>query len=143
MCPSKAPGYDGMTAGFFQHYWDTMAGDICQTAKSFFHLRTLLNTGLARVEISSKLSLQSKLGDLLCRSSKQSLPKTNASRAKAIITSELSLFSKLGIITVLKLGRWATVGGNPEGCQGTKGDLHIRVPSYSRGWRCRQLMMGN
>ena len=65
-------------------------------------MRTLLNTGLVRAEISVKLSLQSKLGDPMRRSLEQSLPKINAVRAKAIITFEVSLFNKLGAIIALE-----------------------------------------
>ncbi|GFS34528.1 aldehyde dehydrogenase 6B2 [Actinidia rufa] len=50
----------------------------------------------------------------------QMLPNTSTFRAKDIVTSELSLFSKFGRITVLEFGRGATVGGNPEGSQGTE-----------------------
>ena len=45
---------------------------------------------IARTEISVKLSLQSKLGDLLHWSSNKSLSKTNVVQAKAIVTSEVS-----------------------------------------------------
>lgn len=37
MYPSKAPGYDGMTAGFFQRYWDIVGLDVCRAVQSFFH----------------------------------------------------------------------------------------------------------
>ena len=94
-------------------------------------MRTLLNTGLARAENSAKLSLRSKLGDLPHWSSVQSLPKTTTVRAKAIVISALSLVNKLGIIIAIDRGRGATAGGNPEGCQGTKDDLHDKVPSDS------------
>ncbi|GFY99384.1 hypothetical protein Acr_13g0007850 [Actinidia rufa] len=60
-------------------------------------------------------------------SSQQSLPKTIVARAKTIVTFELYLFSKLRIITVLRLGCGATVDDNLEGCQETEGDLHVRV----------------
>ena len=48
-------------------------------------------------------------------------------RAKAIVISELSLFSKFRIKIAPELGREATSGGNPKGCQGTEGDLHDKV----------------
>ncbi|GFS40078.1 hypothetical protein Acr_00g0066580 [Actinidia rufa] len=41
-------------------------------------------------------------------------------RGKTTITSELSLFSKFGGVTVPKFRQGATVGDNPEGCQGTE-----------------------
>ena len=44
-------------------------------------------------------------------------------------TPELSLLSKLDRVTKLKLGRGATAGSNLERCQGTKGDLHVKVSS--------------
>ena len=49
-------------------------------------------------------------------------------RAKALVAFELSLFCKLGIITALKLGHGVMAVDDPEGCQETEGDLHIRVP---------------
>ena len=58
-------------------------------------VKTLLSTGLARTETSVKLLLQSKFGDPLCQSSKQSLLETYVVRDEAIITFEVSLFSKL------------------------------------------------
>ncbi|GFS40391.1 hypothetical protein Acr_00g0068270 [Actinidia rufa] len=61
-------------------------------------------------------------------------------RAKALVASELSLFSKLGIITALKLGRGAMAADDPEGCQETEGDLHVRVPPDSPHARMETLM---
>ena len=50
-------------------------------------------------------------------------------RAKATSTPELSLLSKLDRVTKLEPGRGAMAGGNPEGCQGTKVNLHVEVSS--------------
>ena len=67
----------------------------------------------------SSYRYRAKLREPLRQSSEQSLPKTIAVRAKAIVTFELSLFSKLGIITALEFGRGAMASGNPERCQET------------------------
>ena len=91
----------------------------------------MTESGLARAEASTELSLWSKLGGPLRRSSVQTLSKTDHVRAKVIPTPELLLLSKLDRVTKLRPGRGATVGGNPEGCQGTKGDLHVEISSDS------------
>ena len=78
----------------------------------------MTETGLAKTNNSAELSLSSKLGDLLRRSSMQTLPKIGIVRAKAIITLELSLLSKLGKATAPKFRRGATASGNSEGCRG-------------------------
>ena len=56
---------------------------------------------------------------------------TDHVRAKVTPTLELSLLSKLGRVTKLKSRRRATVGDNPERCQGTEGDLYAKVSSDS------------
>ena len=53
----------------------------------------------------------------------QTTSKTGPVRAKATPTPELSLLSKLGRVIKLESGRGTTVDDNPEGCQGTEGDL--------------------
>ena len=35
MAPSKAPGVDGFTAGFFQRHWSLLKGDICAAVWEF------------------------------------------------------------------------------------------------------------
>ncbi|GFZ03798.1 hypothetical protein Acr_16g0004220 [Actinidia rufa] len=94
-----------------------------------------LYIGLAKVEIAAELSLQSKLGEPPRRNLEQSLSKTTVVRVKAIVTFKASLFIKLRIIIALELGCGATAGNNPERCQETEGDLHVRVPpdSYHAG----------
>ncbi|KAH7833000.1 hypothetical protein Vadar_002245 [Vaccinium darrowii] len=44
MPPSKAPGYDGMIAGFFQRYWDIVGVDVCRAVQSFFHSGKMLGS---------------------------------------------------------------------------------------------------
>ena len=46
---------------------------------------------------------------------------------KIYVTSELSLYSKLGGVTVPKVGQGTTVGGNPEVYQETEDNLHNEV----------------
>ncbi|GER32750.1 RNA-directed DNA polymerase (reversetranscriptase)-related family protein [Striga asiatica] len=36
MVPEKAPGNDGMSAIFFQHFWHILKGDVCKAVKEFF-----------------------------------------------------------------------------------------------------------
>lgn len=36
MVPSKAPGVDGFTAGFFQRHWDLLKDDIVPAVLDFF-----------------------------------------------------------------------------------------------------------
>nr|XP_027060887.1 uncharacterized protein LOC113687483 [Coffea arabica] len=42
MHPNKAPGTDGMSPLFFQHYWDIIKIDVVAAIKSFFHTGHLL-----------------------------------------------------------------------------------------------------
>lgn len=44
MGPSKAPGADGMTAGFFQRYWDVVGEDIISAVQQFFRTGHLLKS---------------------------------------------------------------------------------------------------
>ena len=67
-----------------------------------------------------EVSLWSNLGGPLRRSSVKTLPNTDTVRTEATITSELSLFSKFGRVTAMEFGRGATVGGDPDACQGDK-----------------------
>ena len=76
----------------------------------------IIDSDLAKTEVSTELLLWSKLGGPLCRSLMQTLLNTTTVRAKAIITSVLSLFNKFGGITALELGRGAMAGGDPERC---------------------------
>ena len=55
----------------------------------------MTESGLARTWAFAELPIRRKLGDLLCRSSVKTLPKTCTVRAKATINPELSLLSKL------------------------------------------------
>ena len=36
MAPSKSPGPDRFTAGFYQQHWDTMGPEVCAAALHFF-----------------------------------------------------------------------------------------------------------
>ena len=40
--PNKAPGPDGMTPFFFQHFWDVLKNDLIAAISSFFHSGQLL-----------------------------------------------------------------------------------------------------
>ncbi|XP_071939954.1 uncharacterized protein [Coffea arabica] len=44
MHPNKAPGKDGMSPLFFQHYWHIIKGDLVLAINSFFHSGCLLKT---------------------------------------------------------------------------------------------------
>ena len=85
------------------------------------------DSGLARAKASIELSLWNKLDGPLRRNSIQTLLNMGTVRAKAITTSELSLFIKFERITALERGQGATDDNNPEGCQGIKGNLHVKV----------------
>ncbi|KAF7153136.1 hypothetical protein RHSIM_Rhsim01G0076000 [Rhododendron simsii] len=63
MHPNKAPGYDGMTAGFFQQYWGIAGVDVCRAVRSFFHdgrmLRSVNRTQIVlipKVQTPTKVS---------------------------------------------------------------------------------------
>ena len=43
----------------------------------------------------------------------------------------MSLFSKFGGVTAPEFGRVTTVGGDPEGYQGTEDDLQVETSSDS------------
>ena len=124
------------------HYRGKLGGPILWSS-----VQTLLSTGLARVEIFVKLSLQSKLGNPLRQSSKESVSKINDVRVKVIVISEVSLFSKIRTITALKLGREAMAGDDPKGCQRKESNLHVRGPleflqkatPQGHGWGSRLL----
>ena len=91
----------------------------------------MTESGFARAWVSDELSLWNKLGGPLHRSSVQTLSNTGYVQDKATPTPELLLFSKLDKVTESEPRRGATVGGNPEGCQETEGDLHVKVSSDS------------
>ncbi|KAK9938268.1 hypothetical protein M0R45_015018 [Rubus argutus] len=42
MYPTKSPGPDGMPPLFFQHYWDSIGGDVTKAVQSFMHSGSLL-----------------------------------------------------------------------------------------------------
>lgn len=44
MDPTKAPGADGMTAGFYQHYWDIIGDDVTNAVQSFFRTGQILRS---------------------------------------------------------------------------------------------------
>ncbi|KAI8550738.1 hypothetical protein RHMOL_Rhmol06G0131400 [Rhododendron molle] len=63
MHPNRAPGYDGMTAGFFQRYWGIVGVDVCRAVRSFFHdgrmLRSVNRTQIVlipKVQTPTKVS---------------------------------------------------------------------------------------
>ena len=37
IAPSKAPGVDGFTAGFYQHHWDSLGNDVTQAVLDFMN----------------------------------------------------------------------------------------------------------
>ena len=61
------------------------------------------------------------------------------SELRAMPTPELSLISKLSRVTKLRPEREATVGSNPEGCQGIEGDLHVEISSDNHHVRMETL----
>ena len=65
------------------------------------------------------------------QNSVETLPNISYVQAKASVTVELSLYRKLGIKTMLKLGRGATIDDDPEAHQETRDNLHNDVSSDS------------
>jgi hypothetical protein len=37
MHPSKSPGVDGFTAGFYQRHWNLLGGELCMTVLGFLN----------------------------------------------------------------------------------------------------------
>ena len=92
-----------------------------------------MDTGLTRAEIYLEPLLQSELIGSLRRRSKQSLLKTYCpSQGLRYIRGAATQRAQ---ITALK----ARARIIPEECQGTEGDLHIRVPSDSPHARMKTL----
>lgn len=64
MHPNKAPGPDGMTPLFFQHYWPIIGYDICMAVKAFFHSRHMLTAfNHTLISLIPKVKNSSKVSD--------------------------------------------------------------------------------
>ena len=121
-------------------YWPSSC-ELMDNCKGTNYIIT--DSGLARAGTATELSLWSKLGGSLHRSLVEILPSIDTLRAKAIITFELSLFNKFDRVTAPKFGREATIGGDPEACQWTKGNLHDKISSdrpSSSSWDIDSMM---
>ncbi|KAF7143502.1 hypothetical protein RHSIM_Rhsim05G0149000 [Rhododendron simsii] len=95
MHPNKAPGYDGMTAGFFQRYWGIVGVDVCRAVRSFFHDgRMLRSVNRTQIVLIPKVQTPTKVSQFhpisLCTISYKIIAKVLANRLKPFLSSIVS-----------------------------------------------------
>ncbi|KAF7152227.1 hypothetical protein RHSIM_Rhsim01G0161700 [Rhododendron simsii] len=95
MHPNKAPGYDGMTAGFFQRYWDIVGVDLCRVVRSFFHDgRMLGSVNRTQIVLIPKVHTPTKVSQFrpisLCTTVYKLIAKVLANRLRPFLPSIIS-----------------------------------------------------
>ncbi|GLT59334.1 hypothetical protein SLA2020_321590 [Shorea laevis] len=97
MNPSKAPGPDGFSPGFFQHFWGTVKEDVVAPCLSFLNCRGELPTGLnfTHIVLIPKRANPRSMSDLrpisLCNVIYRVLAKALANRFKQVLQHVISL----------------------------------------------------
>lgn len=93
--PSSAPGPDGMTAAFFQTYWDVVGFDITSAISSFMHSRKFLKgMNHTHLVMIPKVQCPTNMTQLrpisLCNVAYKILAKVLANRLSHILPSVIS-----------------------------------------------------
>lgn len=95
MKPDKSPGPDGLTPGFFQHFWDIVGDDVVSFCESFRLSNTLpAGSNSTHLVLIPKISKPSTMGDLrpiaLCNVLYKILAKAIANRIKPFLNDLIS-----------------------------------------------------
>ncbi|KAF7129689.1 hypothetical protein RHSIM_Rhsim10G0093500 [Rhododendron simsii] len=95
MQPNKAPGYDGMTPGFFQKYWDIVGLDVCRAVRSFFHGGKMLGSlNRTNIVLIPKIPTSTKVSQFrpisLCTAIYKVIAKVLANRLRQFLPSIIS-----------------------------------------------------
>ncbi|KAB1201382.1 LINE-1 retrotransposable element ORF2 protein [Morella rubra] len=93
--PAKAPGPEGMTASFYQHYWPTVAPAVCGMIRTFFSsgflLKQLNHSFLALIPKTPNPSLAEHFRPIsLCNVSCKIISKLLADRLKVLLPKLIS-----------------------------------------------------
>jgi hypothetical protein len=95
MAPTKAPGPDGFTMGFYQQHWDTVGPEVCETVLHFFnssHMNGPLNfTNIVLIPKNNNPASVSEYRPIsLCNVLYKIISKVLANRLKLILPSLIS-----------------------------------------------------
>ncbi|KAF7130266.1 hypothetical protein RHSIM_Rhsim10G0116300 [Rhododendron simsii] len=95
MHPNKASGYDGMTAGFIQRYWDIVGVDVCRALCSFFHDgRMLGSVNCTQIILIPKVHTPTKVSQFhpisLCTTVYKLIAKVLANRLRPFLSAIIS-----------------------------------------------------
>lgn len=97
MYPTKSPGPDGMPPLFFQHYWESIGGDVTRAVHNFFHSGSVLKqVNFTHICLIPKLKNPEQMSDLrpiaLCNVIYKIYSNVIANRLKTILPSIISPF---------------------------------------------------
>lgn len=95
MSPTKAPGPDGMSSIFFQHYWETVGSDMVSMVQKFFRhghmLKELNHTHITLIPKTQSANIVSKFRPIsLCNVGYKVISKIIANRMKPHLDSLIS-----------------------------------------------------